>query len=346
MTVAAMSPSEVRNRVLNRGICVIHVSSLGGSHPLRDPGGLDRLQRSCNDRLWPRARVQLLDRIDVSVDGTRIEIGGPLPRGLIARLALERGAPVALDDLIDDLWAEPPAQARTTARAYMSRLRSTPLGLWLEGGAGRLSSRRRSWDGCRPLGVGGCRAGASPPDSEEVRSLLMRWRDAPLQGDRDPPFAALARARVRSVVDRVRLLGVRADLAAGDNARALVTLQGLRAAHPDDDDVLALLHTARARADAGIERWRAWAEVPCRSVIAAVELTRCRMPRCPQVVCSVCRRRSRRLVGRREERAALTAALDVARLVTLTGAAGVGKTRLAVDWLGSDAVAGEDTSGS
>ncbi|MFP3607686.1 hypothetical protein, partial [Paraburkholderia sp. SIMBA_053] len=48
------------------------------------------------------------------------------------------------------------------------------------------------------------------------------------------------------------------------------------------------------------------------------------------------------MVGRREERAALTAALDVARLVTLTGAAGVGKTRLAVDWLGSDAVAGED----
>lgn len=288
------------------------------------------------------ARVQLLDRIDVSVDGTRIEIGGPLPRGLIARLALERGAPVALDDLIDDLWAEPPAQARTTARAYMSRLRSTPLGLWLEGGRGGYRLVDDLGMDVDLWALGDVLAGASPPDSEEVRSLLLRWRDAPLQGIGDPPFAALARARVRSVVDRVRLLGVRADLAAGDNARALVTLQGLRAAHPDDDDVLALLHTARARADAGdralarlgggavSERDRSRGAHPVSN--AAVPAGR--MFGVPAPIAP--------MVGRREERAALTAALDVARLVTLTGAAGVGKTRLAVDWLGSDAVAGED----
>lgn len=288
------------------------------------------------------ARVQLLDRIEASVDGERVPVGGALPRAVIARLALERGAAVTLDDLIDDLWAGPPAQARTTARAYMSRLRATPLGAWLEGGRG----------GYRLVDGPGMQvdlwaledvvAGASPPDSEEVRSLLLRWRDSPLQGIGDPPFAALARARVRSVVDRVRLLGVRADLDAGDNARALVTLQNLRAAHPDDDDVLALLHTARARADAGdralarlggstaSERDRSRGAYPVSNLAAHAG----RMFGVPAPIAP--------MVGRREERAALTAALDVARLVTLTGAAGVGKTRLAVDWLGSDAVAGED----
>ncbi|WP_262003740.1 ATP-binding protein [Microbacterium sp. Mcb102] len=288
------------------------------------------------------ARVQLLDRIEASVDGERVPVGGPLPRAVIARLALERGAPVALEDLIDDLWAEPPAQARTTARAYMSRLRATPLGAWLEGG--RAGYRLVDDPGMQVdlWTLEDAEAGVIPSDSEEVRSLLLRWRDSPLQGIGDPPFAALARVRVRTAVDRARLLGVRADLDAGDNARALVTLQGLRAAHPDDDDVLALLHTARARADAGdralarlgggavSERDRS----PGAHSVSNLAAHAGRMFGVPAPIAP--------MVGRREERAALTAALDVARLVTLTGAAGVGKTRLAVDWLGSDAVAGED----
>ena len=288
------------------------------------------------------ARVQLLDRIEASVDGERVPVGGPLPRAVIARLALERGAPVALEDLIDDLWAEPPAQARTTARAYMSRLRATPLGAWLEGG--RAGYRLVDDPGMQVdlWTLEDAEAGVIPSDSEEVRSLLLRWRDSPLQGIGDPPFAALARVRVRTAVDRARLLGVRADLDAGDNARALVTLQGLCAAHPDDDDVLALLHTARARADAGdralarlgggavSERDRS----PGAHSVSNLAAYAGRMFGVPAPIAP--------MVGRREERAALTAALDVARLVTLTGAAGVGKTRLAVDWLGSDAVAGED----
>lgn len=288
------------------------------------------------------ARVQLLDQIEASVDGERVPVGGPLPRALIARLALERGAPVALDDLIDDLWAEPPAQARTTARAYMSRLRSTPLGPWLEGGRGGYRLVDDPGMQVDLWTLGDAEAGACPLDSEEVRSLLLRWRDSALQGIGDPPFAAPARMRVRGIVDRVRLLGVRADLDAGDNARALVTLQDLRVSHPDDDDILALLHTARARADAGdralarlgggavSERDRSrGAHLASNLPAPAGRLFGVPAPIAP-------------LVGRREERAALTAALDVARLVTLTGAAGVGKTRLAVDWLGSDAVAGED----
>jgi predicted ATPase len=288
------------------------------------------------------ARVQLLDRIEASVDGERVPVGGPLPRALIARLALERGAPVALDDLIDDLWAEPPAQARTTARAYMSRLRSTPLGPWLEGGRGGYRLVDDPGMQVDLWTLEDAEAGACPPDSEEVRSLLLRWRDSPLQGIGDSPFAAPARMRVRGIVDRVQLLGVRADLDAGDNGRALVALQDLRVSHPDDDDVLALLHTARARADAGdralarlgggavSERDRSrGAHLASNLPAPAGRLFGVPAPIAP-------------MVGRREERAALTAALDVARLVTLTGAAGVGKTRLAVDWLGSDAVAGED----
>lgn len=287
------------------------------------------------------AHVQLLDRVDADVDGIVVELGGRLPRALLARLALERGAPVAVADLLVDLWVDPPAQARATLRAYMSRLRATALGPWLHGGR---SGYRLVDDSAVHVDLWRLEDAVRPPlssDLVQVRSLLSRWRGAPLGGIGEPPFVGAARDRTRRGVDAVRLEGARLDLDAGRHADALVALLELRREHPDDEDLLALVRVAEARADMGE---RAVVRVRAGQVFGSARVPRRDPDRGPG-------RQGRvygvpapiaKMVGRRDERAALTAALDVARLVTLTGAAGVGKTRLVVDWLGGGAASREE----
>lgn len=298
--------------------------------------------------------VRLLDEFHVDHDGERIAVGGPRPRALLARLALERGRSLRLDELLTDLWSEDVAGLRTTLRAYMSRLRRTPLGPWLEGGRSgyelldRPGIRVDLWD---------LEDAVDTRPTKEWRGsdgVLATWRDDPLRGIGDPPFAASARARIRRAVDGMRLRDARDDLAAGRFGAALLTLRSLRVEHPDDDDLLALEHVARARADA-VDR--AFARLAPGPALARDERGHSAYPapapreRSPRTAAtpptSITRRRGiptpiSTFVGRREERAALTAALDVSRLVTLVGSAGVGKTRFAVEWLGSEATTGEE----
>jgi predicted ATPase/DNA-binding SARP family transcriptional activator len=291
--------------------------------------------------------VRLLDDFAVEVDGARIDIGGPRARALVARLALERGRAVALDALVDDLWGGGAPEIRTALRAYMSRLRGTPLGPWLSGG--RVGYRLAPhadlvvdlWMLQDALAAGGQAASAAAGE------VLAGWHDAPLRGIGEPPFVVAARARIRRAADAARIRAARTDLEAGRIDSALLALHPLRLAHPDDEDLLALVRMAEARA---VTADRAFVRIAStgsyESAPPAGTETR---PASARRAASPWMSRRRgiptpiaRMVGRREERAAITAALDVARLVTLTGGAGVGKTRLAVDWLSSEAAAGEE----
>ena len=58
-------------------------------------------------------------------DGSRpLALGGEKQRALLAILLLHRNEVVSADRLIDELWGEsPPAGARRTLRAYVSKLR-------------------------------------------------------------------------------------------------------------------------------------------------------------------------------------------------------------------------------
>ncbi|MDQ0728444.1 hypothetical protein [Microbacterium sp. W4I20] len=300
--------------------------------------------------------LQLLDEVVVTADGVRVDVGGPRPRALIARLALERGRSVTLDDLIDDLWGTGSPQLRTTLRAYMSRLRATALGPWLDGGR---AGYRLAADPGLSVDLWMLEDALSGRDAvlgDSERGLIEHWRAAPLQGIGEPPFADAARSHIRDAVDTLRLRDARAHLEAGRVDRALAVLHSLRAAHPDDDDVLALARIAQTRAapaDRALARFAAASSnaVTTPDAVAPADrsgraLHRGEPSRAPHPA-SIARRRGipapiAGIVGRRDERAALTAAFDVARLITLTGPAGVGKTRLAVDWVGSEAVAGEE----
>lgn len=306
--------------------------------------------------------LQLLDEVVAHDDGQPIDLGGPRQRALLVRLALERGRALSLDALIDDLWDAASPRIRTALRAYMSRLRATAFGPWLHGGR----------DGYRLAEAPGLTVDlwllddavsrATTADVEASRDLLRLWRDTPLQGIGEPPFAERARLSMRRSVDAARLRGARMDLDAGRVDRALTALHPLLVAHPEDDDVLAMIRVAEARAAASDRvfarvaaagagaRHSASAGTVARPGAAPPSIRPSATPRgsaSRRESAAIVRRRGvpapiAGIVGRREERAALTAALDVSRLVTLTGAAGVGKTRLVVDWLGGDAVAGEE----
>ncbi len=69
-------------------------------------------------------RFCLLGPVQVLVDERPAPIGGPGVRGVLAMLLLESNQVVALERIVDVLWAhEPPASARTMVQGYVSRLR-------------------------------------------------------------------------------------------------------------------------------------------------------------------------------------------------------------------------------
>jgi DNA-binding SARP family transcriptional activator/ATP/maltotriose-dependent transcriptional regulator MalT len=68
--------------------------------------------------------IWVLGTLEVSHNGRAIDIRGPLPRRLLALLALTPGREVSADRLVDGLWGEePPAAAATTLQSHVARLR-------------------------------------------------------------------------------------------------------------------------------------------------------------------------------------------------------------------------------
>ncbi|MET9914555.1 AfsR/SARP family transcriptional regulator [Streptomyces sp. NPDC006476] len=77
--------------------------------------------------------VRVLGPLEAVVLGRAVDLGGPQPRGVLARLAAAPGRTVSVGTLVDELWGPlPPRDAHRTVRTYVSRLRAA---LRLVGGA-------------------------------------------------------------------------------------------------------------------------------------------------------------------------------------------------------------------
>jgi DNA-binding SARP family transcriptional activator len=73
-----------------------------------------------------RIQIQLLGTFAVSVDGRPGGPSGSKRDALLALLALRRGRPVSVDNLIDDLWdSDLPASPRNAVQHHVARLRAT-----------------------------------------------------------------------------------------------------------------------------------------------------------------------------------------------------------------------------
>ncbi|MGW0536121.1 BTAD domain-containing putative transcriptional regulator [Streptomyces sp. NPDC003032] len=289
-------------------------------------------------------RFGILGPLDIrSRDGVPLDPGGPRPRALLTLLLLDAGRAVSVERLIDGLYGdEPPAGAANALQSQVSRLRKR-LGLDIEAlpTGYRLAVspedvdlhrfERLAREGRRALGSGD-HAGAAAL----LREALGLWHGPALAGlpDAHASVARLDELRLAATQDRVQ-----ADLALGGGSELVPELRELTAAHPLSERLHAQLMRALHAAGRPAEALTAYEDA--RRILAAelgtapsaelsalhLELLQGQEPTRQRGVPA----QLTRFIGRADELARIGALLTGARLVTLTGPGGAGKTRLAIE---------------
>jgi len=185
--------------------------------------------------------IRFLGELAVTIDGRVVSIGGPLPRSLLAMLAIERGRPLAAHTLIDRLWQDDqPANPEKALQVHVSRLRTAlgPAGrrlTWSQGAyalaltddevdAGRFETRlRRASD-----------LVASDPIAARalLEGALELWRGPALASLDTRPFAVGETERLDELRRRATedLLEIR--IGQGEGRAVIGDLQTLTREHP------------------------------------------------------------------------------------------------------------------
>ncbi|MFJ4650194.1 BTAD domain-containing putative transcriptional regulator [Nocardia sp. NPDC088792] len=287
-------------------------------------------------------------------DGGPVSVGGPQMRSLLALLVLEAGRGVGRERLIDGLYGEePPGDAGHALQSQVSRLRRA-----LRNGSGggelvestaagyRLVIDPRDTDVHRfaELAERGRKA-LRDKDPATAATLLDEalglWRGPALADVRDAPFAAAQAARLDEQRWAAEEDRAEAALAVGEHRAVPAALIALVADHPLRERARALLMRALYAAGRQAEALELFEQG--RQVLAdelgadpAAELTAAHLAilRAEEAAGPAIRRLPTPItsfVGRETELAQLLPLLAQARLVTLIGPGGTGKTRLAVE---------------
>ncbi|MFJ8110886.1 ATP-binding protein [Streptomyces sp. NPDC096132] len=301
-------------------------------------------------------RFGILGSLDLRTDdGTPLDPGGPRPRALLTLLLLDAGRGVSLERLTDGLYgAEPPAGAANALQSQVSRLRrrlaphteieATPTGYRVTAEPDTVDVHR--FERLAAEGRAALTAGDHPRAAARLREALALWRGPALP---DLPDAHAERARL----DELRLAAVQdrieADLALGGGPELVPELRGLLLAHPLSErlygQLMRALHAGGRPAQALTvyeEARRTLADElgadPSPELAALhLELLQGGGPSRPPVPVQLTR-----FVGREAELARISEALSEARLVTLTGPGGAGKTRLAIEAARAGAASASD----
>ncbi|WDM11501.1 winged helix-turn-helix domain-containing protein [Streptomyces lavenduligriseus] len=290
--------------------------------------------------------------------GTAVPVGGRRLRTLLAALALRPGRTATPETLVDEIWADdPPQDAPAALQALVGRLRrtlgrdtvtSTAGGYRLE--AGPEDVDLYVFERLTHAGTAALAAGDPAGAHRTLTEALSLWYG--------PALADLPDRTAATRPEALRLEAARARAAAAlDLGRAqevVPELRELTAAHPYDEplrvlliralrdtgrtaDALAAYESARRTladtlgTDPGRELRNLHAELLRQEGFAAPEhpagvpVTPVHPPRRTGNL----RRRLTSFVGRGPELEAIRSDLHRARLVTLTGPGGSGKTRLA-----------------
>ncbi|QIS07952.1 AfsR/SARP family transcriptional regulator [Nocardia arthritidis] len=310
---------------------------------------------------------RVLGPIQVEIGGSPIELGGPVPRRLLASLSLGGGLPVSNSVLAETVWdAEPTAEVVNAIRVVVHRLRAAlgPEGRACVESASsgyRLALTPEQTDNGRftsLVGQGIEQLTADPATAAATfESALALWRGQPWAELGDSLHVSGPRARL------VELRGVAVEelqaarLACGDTARAIAELSEAVIETPYRErrwELLALgLYRSGRQGQAlaelrrvrdllvdelGVEPGPALRELARRMrehdpellLIAAPGRTDrpvSAAPPPPRIT-----RPLSRFIGRQVESALLAELLADSRMVTVVGPAGVGKTRLAIEF--------------
>ncbi|WP_328404598.1 BTAD domain-containing putative transcriptional regulator [Nocardia sp. NBC_00403] len=294
-------------------------------------------------------RVLVLGSFEVRGDDDRpVEVVGVKVRALVARLAMEPGRVVSADALTEAIWGDrPPANGANALQALASRVRRVIGSARLEGRPPgyRLVVDDGDVDAVRfeqLVAVGRQASGSDPAQAlTMLREAEALWR-GPAWGDLlELQFAADAATRL----DQLRLAATEdrlaIEIAAGNDI--LDELRPLADAHPLAERLQGLRIRALYAAGRQAEALQAYDRTRDHladelGIDPSAELTDLHLAILRQAADLPTRRRRTNLraqvtsfVGREDDLAGLTATLTTARLVTVVGPGGAGKTRLAVE---------------
>lgn len=299
-------------------------------------------------------------------DGTAVPLAGTRLRAVLAALALRPGRVRTTEALIDEVWeGEPPADATGALQALVARLRrAIGHGAVLSADGGyRLDAapdavdlfrfERLVEDGGRALADGDAAKAAGALDG-----ALGLWRGPVLA---DLPDRVSVASRYDALRLDARRLRITAEIALGRAEQVLPEIVELAAAHPLNEPVQALRlralreagrtadalvayeHVRRELADTlgadpGPELRALHAELLVQATPAPAPAPLPAVAPLPPQRRGNARARLTSFVGRESDLTALASDLSTARLVTITGPGGTGKTRLSQE--AGDAVAG------
>ena len=299
---------------------------------------------------------RLLGPLEALVEGEPVSLGAPKQRVLLAHLLLQANEAVPAERLVDALWPEePPASARHAVQVYVSRLRRTL-------GPHRIEARSRAY----LLRVGpdhvdlirfrrlvaearealaGDDAGAAV---ERVRDALELWRGRPLADLHGEPGVDQLMLELEDERLAAIELRIESELEAGSSAELVPELERLIAEHPAREQLHGNLMLALYRAGREAEALGAY-EGARQALLNELGLEP--SPRLQELEAAIRRQDSalrrespelrarlhlpaqpNQFIGRERELEALAELITVRglSLVTLTGAGGIGKTRLAL----------------
>ena len=307
----------------------------------------------------------ILGPLSVRVDGRELDLGGSRQRAVLAVLLLHRNTVVSSDRIIDLVWGEdPPPTAETALQGHVSRLRR---GL----GAGTIETRDPGYrlrtapgevdvDRFEAL-VSQARDVSPRLAGERLREALAMVRGPALADLAWEPLAETEVARLEELCLAALEARIDADLAAGHHDQLVPELEALTAQHPYRErlraqhmlalyragrqaDALAAYQAARTALEEGLGidpgpelqalQVGILQQDPGLAAPAAADGPPGNLPVPPST-----------LIGRHGELADIRALFGgPARLVTITGPGGTGKTRLALEV--AHALAGEDRDGT
>lgn len=276
----------------------------------------------------------------VEADGGVVAIGSPTQRTVLAVLASRAPTAVATDLLVDQIWGEdPPHSAVPTLRSHVSRLRRV-LGHRLVSTPGGYALRPAEAVDAARFEALVARAGTRAPAEALplVEEALALWRGPPfpgLDGVEALRGAVVHLCELHVAARELRAAGL---LATGRLSEAIAAAEQLVVEAPLREGIWTTLVAALSAAGRTAEALRAYQRAVAALGEAGVEpgvrLRRAETDalsadsagsagRLPVALSS--------LIGRDTDLMHLDRLLGEARLVTLTGPGGVGKTRLAVE---------------
>jgi WD40 repeat protein/DNA-binding SARP family transcriptional activator len=174
--------------------------------------------------------IGVLGPVEASAGGKPVLVGAGKPRALLALLALNAGATISTDRLVEGLWGEePPATAAKMVQLYVSQLRKA---LAAGGDGAEIVTRGRGYELRLGDGELDARRFEKLVAAGAARDALRLWRGAPLADVADEPFAGAEIRRLDELRVTALELAIDGDLAAGRHREVVGELEALVAEYP------------------------------------------------------------------------------------------------------------------